>query len=197
MEETILLNPNFFASLILLSCPITFLISPKSPTSPMATVFADNGLFLNEEIRSRRFFEVIDDINDQDGIIILPHPYKNSTIDPEKIINEVDLVEILNGRISKILNQKARDLTDKYRLQVIAGSDAHTHLEFGCVRISITDSCDGLDEIRKHLLKGNVEIKGGESKEYIQILSRAMGRYKQSGISGFATSGIKKVFRRI
>ena len=89
------------------------------------------GLFLNEEIKSRKFAEVIDEIKDQDGITVLPHPYKNRQCDPKDLVEMVDLVEGLNARTSKELNYRAQNLAKNFGLPIIAGSDAHTPFEIG------------------------------------------------------------------
>ena len=36
------------------------------------------GLFLNEEITSKYFDEVVDEIKSQGGLVVLPHPYKKT-----------------------------------------------------------------------------------------------------------------------
>lgn len=155
------------------------------------------GLFLNEEIHSRRFVEVVDEIRDQGGVILLPHPYKNKTCNPKTIVEYVDLVEGLNARTPKELNAKARILADQYKLPIIAGSDAHTSFEIGRVRTSFQNSSEDLEDVRKSLLKGDVGIKGTESPMYVQISSGAVGRYKKSGFSGLIGAGFRKILRRV
>ena len=67
-------------------------------------------------------------------MIVLPHPYKNSAINPELLVKEIDIIEGLNARIKPELNHRARFLAKKYEVPMIAGSDAHTSFEFGVVQ---------------------------------------------------------------
>src|SRR5579864_8477711 len=41
------------------------------------------GLFLKQEIHSRRSTEIIQQIRDQGGLVVLPHPYKAHFLDDE------------------------------------------------------------------------------------------------------------------
>lgn len=88
------------------------------------------GLFLNEEINSRNFEDVISEINEQSGISILAHPYRNN-ICIDEIISKVDLIEIFNARSKKEWNIKAFKLASKYKKPISAGSDSHLYFEIG------------------------------------------------------------------
>jgi len=56
------------------------------------------GLFLNDNIKSKTFFEVYDEIKDQDGIMILPHPFRKSKNNFKILENEKFLkVNIIEG----------------------------------------------------------------------------------------------------
>jgi predicted metal-dependent phosphoesterase TrpH len=83
------------------------------------------GLFLNTEIVSRKFYEVIDEIKVQGGYSVLAHPYRLNT-SPEKIVGCVDCIEIFNARSSHAKNKKADELTKQYSKGITAGSDAHS-----------------------------------------------------------------------
>lgn len=134
------------------------------------------GLFLNDEIRSRQSMEVIDEIHMQEGIVVLPHPFKSHNLN-EELIKSVDLIEGINGRTSFEKNLMAQDLARKYNLPRIAGSDAHFGLEIGNVETIIND-CD-IDKIIKSLLSGRVQIKGTQSHKIFQIGSMMIKTIKQ------------------
>ncbi|MEQ8192074.1 MAG: PHP domain-containing protein [Candidatus Eremiobacterota bacterium] len=89
------------------------------------------GLFLNEEIRSKDFFEVVDDIKGQGGKCVLPHPYRNHYADPASLISYVDAIEGFNSRNPKDFNIKAQNLARSQRIVMTAGSDAHMPFEIG------------------------------------------------------------------
>jgi len=88
------------------------------------------GIFLSHEIISREINEVIREIREQNGKIILNHPFKGH--DLEKIdISAVDFIEGYNSRLTEEENKKAVELAIKYNKQVVAGSDAHFYKEIG------------------------------------------------------------------
>lgn len=89
------------------------------------------GLFLNEEIKSRTFFEAAEEIKDQGGIVVLPHPYRRKIFPDLEMLKKVDVFEGVNGRTSKELNQKAQSLAISLSKPVIGGSDAHFSFELG------------------------------------------------------------------
>lgn len=152
------------------------------------------GLFLNENIKSRRFIDVIDTIKDQGGISILPHPYKNKLGDPTELVKYVDMVEVMNARISKILNDKANILSRKFGKRIAGGSDAHISYELGRVQSILTDeqTFNSSEDVKKYLLNGNINVQGNESPFYVRKLSIGIGKYNKSGISGLFNSALRK-----
>jgi predicted metal-dependent phosphoesterase TrpH len=94
------------------------------------------GIFLQEEIRSRLFIEVVEALKRQGGYAILAHPYRQYP-DPDALINKVDLVEAFNSRSKKAHNNQSYDLALKNHKPITAGSDAHLSFEIGRGTISI------------------------------------------------------------
>ncbi len=156
------------------------------------------GLFLNEDIRSRDFMEVIDEIKDQGGVSILPHPYKNKLADPVELIRYVDIVEGKNSRTPRKLNEKACRLSERFNKRIVAGSDAHTSFEIGSARTILTNgqALSNSEDIRKCLLYGDLEIKGRESPYHIRMLSAGTGKYKKNGILGLLNASLQKILMR-
>lgn len=87
-------------------------------------------LFLEREITSKRFLEVVEQVRKQGGILILAHPFWKHTLS-EELLNHVDLIEVFNSRISPSRNQKGERLAQKRGLPQVAGSDAHLPWEIG------------------------------------------------------------------
>ena len=116
------------------------------------------GLFLKKEIKSRNSQEVIKEIKDQGGLVLLPHPFKSKKPKIKHIINKIDLIEGLNVRITKERNKKAQKLAKKYKIPMIACSDAHTPFTIGRARTILKEK-----NTKKELLKGNSKIKGKEA----------------------------------
>jgi predicted metal-dependent phosphoesterase TrpH len=88
------------------------------------------GLFLREEIRTRRSSEIIQQIRAQGGLVVLPHPFKGHKLDDE-LLRGVDLLETYNSRCSQTDNAKAAELCLQRNLPFLAGADAHTSSELG------------------------------------------------------------------
>jgi hypothetical protein len=88
------------------------------------------GLFLKEEVRSRRSGEIIQQIHAQGGMVVLPHPYKGHVLD-EDLISGVDVIETHNARCSAAQNEQAAKLAQHWNRPHLAGADAHCSSEIG------------------------------------------------------------------
>lgn len=124
------------------------------------------GLFLDEEIRSRHFSDVVDEIRGQDGIVVLPHPYRRKC-DPAKLVEYVDLVEVINARSRKLENINAQELCEKFDKKPITGSDAHTYFEIGRAVTEMEGYANDLEELKQMLLKKERNCYGKETPFYI------------------------------
>lgn len=151
------------------------------------------GLFLNEEIKSTGFDSVIDEIREQDGFIILPHPYKTFDNIPDYILNKIDAIEILNGRISNVLNKKARDLAIKKKFLFTGGSDAHLAKDVGRVATIFNGDIGTLtrDNIEKAL--GQCNVIGTEAPGYTHYYTAAIGNIRKKSFMGIG----RKIFKKI
>ena len=151
------------------------------------------GLFLNEEIKSRRFDSVIDEIREQDGFIILPHPYKTFDNIPDYILDRIDAIEIFNGRISNDLNKKAKELAFNKNFLFTGGSDAHLVKDVGRVETIFNGDIGTLtrDNIDKVLEK--CTVIGTESPRYTHYYTAAIGNFRKKS---FTRVG-RKIFRKI
>jgi hypothetical protein len=94
------------------------------------------GLFLTEELgrSGRQAEEVIDEIKDQGGLVIAPHPFDRfrSGIDPVKFSDRLDAIEALNARcVLRRFNQAAEVFAKDRGMALLGGSDAHTASEIG------------------------------------------------------------------
>ncbi|MGD2200578.1 MAG: PHP domain-containing protein [Candidatus Bathyarchaeota archaeon] len=122
------------------------------------------GLFMNEGLETTNFEEVIDEIKDQDGVVVIPHPFdslrrdtlKVDSIDERVLRAKVDAIEVFNSRcILNRFNEKAEILARDLMKHKVGGSDAHTLGEVG--NAHTTFECDSKDEIHG-LLKKNGPI---------------------------------------
>ena len=116
------------------------------------------GLFLTEEIHSNTFFEVVDEIKEQNGVVVLPHPFDDTRGNGLYPTNEdaklVDYIETFNSRCLRgSFNDKALSYADKHDLKKIAGRDAHFSHEIG--KAGVNTSTEDLYETFQ---RGNFKI---------------------------------------
>ncbi|MHC1635582.1 MAG: PHP domain-containing protein [Candidatus Methanospirareceae archaeon] len=114
------------------------------------------GLFISEEIKSKDVMEVIDEIKEQGGLVIVPHPFdslrRSSFHITEEYASYVDAIEGFNSRcIFEKFNSKAKEFGKKYNIPLVGGSDAHFPNEIGKGGIITED-----DDIRDAILKNEV-----------------------------------------
>jgi len=133
------------------------------------------GLFLNEEIKSNEIWGVIDEIKDQGGLVILPHPFRGH--DWKKIDNDlfekIDAIEGYNARTGMGKNRQAQKFAKEHRLPITAGSDAHFYGEIGLARTFIKD-VSSEEGIRKSIARGRTRINGVEAPLYFRAVSRVL-----------------------
>lgn len=98
------------------------------------------GLYLKELIEpGLTCEETIKKIREQNGIVYVPHPYepfRHKTVLKESCLknfsSEIDLIECHNGRNrNKSISKVQLEIGEKYAIQNIIGSDAHTFFELG------------------------------------------------------------------
>ena len=153
------------------------------------------GLFIQEEIRSRNFEEVLDEFKDQDAISILPHPFDSMRKPvPPECAKHVQCIEVLNPRChSTKLNEKALELANKFGKTHTGGSDAHFYYEVGRAWTEIEGSGGGgpggegsgiegdSEDIRKALLSGNTKVDGKMTLPLIRPCSWVVKIFKRIG----------------
>ncbi|MFH2035652.1 MAG: PHP-associated domain-containing protein [Candidatus Zixiibacteriota bacterium] len=127
------------------------------------------GLFLKEEVVSRDILEVIDEIHSQNGLVVVPHPFrpgsglffnreKRNLFSGEEMVQimaGVDLIETINYRSTpEILNETDRIAASHPNKPQTAGSDAHFADEIGRAYVDLENlKSNDLADIKKALLK--------------------------------------------
>ncbi|MFW9910712.1 MAG: PHP domain-containing protein [Candidatus Thorarchaeota archaeon] len=126
------------------------------------------GLFLTEHIENRSFQEIADDVHDQNGLIILPHPRDplrkytatRRGLPDDIIVKSVDLIEGINSRcIIPLFNTRAQRLAKKLKKPMTAGSDGHSFFEMGHAKTWLQD-IETVDDIYRELKAGRTQITG-------------------------------------
>jgi len=155
------------------------------------------GLFLQEEIRSKTILSAIDEIHEQGGIVVLPHPFKrNHRWDPD-IIEKIDAIEVFNARGEpKQLSSKnslAKSLAQRYDKTFTGGSDAHFYFEIGR-GFTLLNGDLALNEIKRAIIEGHTSVGGRLSSPFVEMGSQYVKAYKQMSPRIFLKTVIKSVF---
>jgi len=126
------------------------------------------GLFLKDEIVSRDIFDIIDEIHNQKGLVLIPHPFRPGTgliynrdkqhhftgEDIRKILSGTDLIESINFHC----RQENLLETDTFLslcpdIPQTAGSDAHTINDLGKAYVELEEvESNSLTDIKKALI---------------------------------------------
>ncbi len=147
-------------------------------------------LFLHKELKSRELLAAIEEVRMQNGLLILPHPYRNK---PEilEYVELFDFVEVHNSRTYKAQNEKALALAEKFNLKQIIGSDAHFLRELG-KNVVVFES---LRNIKIQLLGGEYELEISERKPVEIFLTRNSTAYVKGGIVYLCRKCLGKLLR--
>jgi len=100
---------------------------------------------------------VIDFAKERDGIVVIPHPYRELGIGDESENIEADAIEVLNPHATKEENRKAENLAKKINLPCVAGSDAHSLQEMWLAYTEV-DAKQEADDILKAIKNGRVKV---------------------------------------
>ena len=129
------------------------------------------GLFLSEKVKSNNFYDVIDEIRAQNGLIVVPHPFdewrKSASLKKEdyKLVNNI---ETFNSRCVKDkFNQKALLFAKENNYGITGGSDAHFANEIGNAGVIIEE-----DDIETAILKNNLKVFGKRSTPLNHVLTK-------------------------
>ena len=129
------------------------------------------GLFVSEHIENRSFVEIAEDVHDNNGLVVLPHPRDilrkytaiRTGLPDELITKHVDLIEGINSRcIIDYFNKRAQKLAKRLNKPMTAGSDGHTSWEMGHAKTWLQD-IETADDIYEELKKGRTQITGWPS----------------------------------
>jgi len=166
------------------------------PGMEVATEHGDViGLFLQQKIASRTFLDVVREIKEQNGLVVLPHPFKRTKNIIGMVLQNIDLVEVFNARGEPIgnnhCNRRAYDLAVKMDIPMTAGSDAHFLFEIGRGCISI-ENVSSIEQIRERLLNDNRnKILRRPSSLQVEVLSQVIKGYKTRNFKIFKSAPMK------
>lgn len=140
------------------------------------------GLFLTREISSRQSLEVVDDIHDQGGLAILPHPYAYHQNLTPALLEKLDGVEIYNGRDKRDYSaQTYAEIAVPYGLATVANSDAHLYWEIGRACTELEISLPDAAAVREAILERRVQpVRRAEKRSQTAVYgSKIVKRVKR------------------
>jgi hypothetical protein len=100
---------------------------------------------------------VVDFAKEKDGIIVIPHPYRNFGIGNRAEDIRADAIEVLNPQATQEENRKAENLARRINLPCVAGSDAHSLQELWRAYTKI-DAKQEIEDILKAIKNGRVKV---------------------------------------
>ncbi|MCX8163474.1 MAG: PHP domain-containing protein [Candidatus Micrarchaeota archaeon] len=117
------------------------------------------GLFIEEKIESKDFFEIVDHIHEQGGLVIIPHPFdptKKGAINPTKLtkdeLKQIDGIETFNSSCTNDkYNKEAETFATKNSFSKTAGSDAHIMIACAKAETKIAAELELYYALRKKL----------------------------------------------
>lgn len=115
---------------------------------------------LQKEIKSRDFLGIVDEVQEQDALLLVAHPFDFLREHTSKQFilghkNDLDGIEIFNARsLVPWSNGQAKALAQQHALPFIGGSDAHFWMEIGRVRTCFEG------DLRSALKKRKIKILG-------------------------------------
>jgi predicted metal-dependent phosphoesterase TrpH len=138
------------------------------------------GIFLTEEIKSYIFVEVIEEIKNQNGIVVIPHPFdrlRHTSLFPSsEDAKFIDNVEVYNSRcVSQTYNDIAMRYAIDNNLNIIAGSDAHFENEIGNAGIKTKT-----DNIKEAVFNGDFTVFGKRSNILNPVTTKILKMWRRS-----------------
>lgn len=132
--------------------------------------------FMQEEIKTRDFYELCDQARQQDALVIVAHPFRMMPHlcfrkDIREIKELINGVEIYNSRTGYFQNKKAEKIANELKLAKTVGSDAHFSYEIGQ---SLT-LCK--DNLKREILKQKVQFR---CKVFHSMLTSSLGTIQTS-----------------
>jgi predicted metal-dependent phosphoesterase TrpH len=132
-------------------------------------------VFVEEEIMTTRYRELLVVAKTQHALLMLPHPYAFHN-NPEMLASDCDLVEVFNSRVSQSKNDQAQRLANSATKPSYVASDAHLarHLPYGIMEL------EDLGDLRTSLLLGDRKwVSTVRSSKYETGISQLIKAWKR------------------
>jgi predicted metal-dependent phosphoesterase TrpH len=142
------------------------------------------GLFCTECPDSMEPMDVVRAIQEQDGVVYLPHPFVRGNAIGRELAENIDCIEGFNARharIPRVVNQMGEEkvitFAREYDITLTGGSDAHSYAEIGRGRTIMP--ADSKDEVKEALRSGNTAVSGKRTSRVYLAATRLKGSPKE------------------
>ncbi len=113
--------------------------------------------FIKKEIKTNNFSELSREVKRQGGILLMPHPYHGHH-QVEVVAEQVDLIEVFNGRITPEKNALAQELAKRLNKPGYFASDAHSAISAANVIVEVQRMADLKESLlRKEICPVKIE----------------------------------------
>lgn len=140
------------------------------------------GLGIHERVPAGLSFgETLDRIREQDGVVVVPHPFQKSRSGvmaniTESELAEADAIEVYNSRLlTGRGNRKAKRFAERNELPQTAGSDAHISEMVGQAVTRIGANDRSSEAILEAILEGRTTVEGKRTPWHISFRQAAGG----------------------
>ncbi len=187
----------------------SFLINGLQIFSGMEIDISENGhiltigsrediLKLNKELKPYRekdnylsMTKLLERTRDYNFIVGAAHPFRDGSKIPglgETLLTRLDFVD-LNGKdmaySPDIIKISTKEFGDRYDLAVLAGSDTHQSLQYGCIYNIFEKDCNTIDQLKDSIQKKEYEIKLSSTVKsqvyYAGLLKRSLKEIHELG----------------
>jgi predicted metal-dependent phosphoesterase TrpH len=132
------------------------------PSAEIRTNYGDVlAYYIQEEIKNRELFKVIDEVRKQGGLISIAHPFRTIPwlrfrYPLEKLKGKIDAIEAFNSRMLIGENSKAARVAEKLNIAKTGGSDGHFWFDIGRAYTIFKDDLKRAIKNRKTTVEGNI-----------------------------------------
>jgi predicted metal-dependent phosphoesterase TrpH len=146
------------------------------------------GLFLKNEVTSRNFNSVLEEIREQEGVVVAAHPVRIPLLNwirkksyqklNHEDLKQIDFIESWNSQNKKKANALAKSLALQHLKPILVGSDAHFAWELGNARVKIQAKDMTDEEIKISLLQQRYYIdKSLDASLFSYYLGAVINKY--------------------
>lgn len=146
-------------------------------------------LFIDKKLKSRNINDLIDEVKDQDGLVILAHPYASHRFkENDDFLKRIDGIETFNSRVTLQQNKEARLLAKTLKKPKIGVSDSHWLETIGNGYTIIEEEATSLEDIRRSIKKGLTIAKGKYTSSYYWHKSNVVRSFREPRITKIPVS---------